>query len=89
LQHRNFFLFMWKNMHAPAQWAAHLAWLPVRLIAELLKGNKAFVLGFARALRALPALMRSRRAARAAARVSDRAVFDLFTDDKPGGAPRA
>jgi GT2 family glycosyltransferase len=80
LQNRNFFLFMWKNLHSPAMLGSHLAWLPVRLGVELFKGNKAFLRGFASALRALPALMRSRRAAAAAARLDDPAVFALFED---------
>lgn len=78
LQHRNFFLFMWKNLHSPALLASHLAWLPARLCAEALKGNRAFLAGFAGALRTLPALTRSRGAARAAARLTDAQVYALF-----------
>lgn len=47
---RNTFLFMWKNFHGVRFWAAHLFFLPLRMIWMLLKGRGGFVIGFFEAL---------------------------------------
>ena len=50
LAYRNTFLFMWKNFHGLRFWAAHLFFLPLRMIWMLLKGRWSFVIGFFEAL---------------------------------------
>jgi len=50
LAYRNTFLFMWKNFHGFRFWAAHLFFLPLRMIWMLLKGRWGFVTGFFEAL---------------------------------------
>ncbi|MFA6601158.1 MAG: glycosyltransferase [Candidatus Omnitrophota bacterium] len=51
MAHRNNFLFMWKNFRSPWFWAAHLFFLPLRLVFSIVRGNRAFVKGFFQALR--------------------------------------
>ncbi len=51
MAHRNTFLFMWKNFSGPRFWISHLAFLPLRIFAALLRGRTAFAKGFLAALR--------------------------------------
>jgi GT2 family glycosyltransferase len=46
LAYRNTFFFMWKNFHGARFWAAHLFFLPLRMIWMLLRGRWGFVIGF-------------------------------------------
>ena len=48
---RNTFLFMWKNFSGLRFWLIHLSGLPVRMLAELLRGRVALIKGLAEALR--------------------------------------
>ena len=50
IAYRNTFLFMWKNFHGTHFWAAHLFFLPFRMIWMLLKGRWGFGIGFFEAL---------------------------------------
>jgi GT2 family glycosyltransferase len=50
LAYRNTFLFMWKNYLGFRFWAAHLFFLPLRMVWMLLKGRVGFVAGFFEAL---------------------------------------
>lgn len=56
LAHRNMFIFMWKNFKGFRFWAGHLFWLPIRLSVALLRGQKALLVGFIRALKRMPTL---------------------------------
>lgn len=50
LAHRNNFLFMWKNFSGFRFWAAHLFFLPLRLIFAVCRGNWPLAAGFFQAL---------------------------------------
>ncbi len=71
---RNEWLFHWKNLTGRRYVAAHVAAIVPRLAAEAVRGDTARLRGFASAMRLLPAALRSRRAARAAAARDDAEV---------------
>lgn len=71
---RNEFLFHWKNLTTRRMLAVHLAALGPRLLTAALRRDRARLLGFAHALRRLPAAASRRRAVRAQARVGDDAA---------------
>lgn len=50
IAHRNNFLFMWKNFSSFSFWVKHLFFLPFRLVASLLKGNRELAQGFFQAI---------------------------------------
>lgn len=50
LAYRNTFLFMWKNLTGIRFWIGHLLWLPIRIIANILRGRIGFALGLIEAL---------------------------------------
>lgn len=58
---RNTLLFAWKNL-AGARLAAHLAWLPARLVHALATGRLGWLAAFGEALRRLGSTLRRRRA---------------------------
>lgn len=58
---RNSYLFLWKNMTDPLDWAAHLLFAPLWLLRDLVKGRWRFPVGFAMALWRLPQVYSSRR----------------------------
>jgi GT2 family glycosyltransferase len=75
---KNHFLFVWKNITDPALIWRHLAWLPMRVIAAPFQGRRMLAAAFIAALGQFPEAMRRRREAGRFARVTDRALFDLF-----------
>ena len=50
INHRNSFLFLWKNISDPLLILEHIFWLPFRLLFALFRGQTEFVLGFFQAL---------------------------------------
>jgi N-acetylglucosaminyl-diphospho-decaprenol L-rhamnosyltransferase len=60
LASRNTVIFMWKNT-AGARLLAHGLWLPIRLVAALVRGRPGFALAVFSALRQLRAIVASRR----------------------------
>jgi GT2 family glycosyltransferase len=75
---KNLFLFQWKNLHDPGLLFQHLLFLPMRLLMALLKGDRALLLGFFKALRQLPEIPARRRAAKAQATRTDAEVFEML-----------
>ena len=51
IAHRNTFLFIWKNYRGARYLAAHVFWLPARLLWAALRGNTPFLRGFWLALK--------------------------------------
>jgi GT2 family glycosyltransferase len=74
INHRNAFLFIWKNIRDPFWLLSHLILLPFRLLFALVRGQREFVLGF---FDALPHLTRAleRRARLEPSPISDREIF--------------
>lgn len=75
INHRNSFLFVWKNIRDPFFLLTHLFFLPFRLLFALLKGQTEFVAGFFDAFPRLGKALR-RRTAQASSGVSDRKIFE-------------
>jgi GT2 family glycosyltransferase len=50
IAYRNTFLFMWKNFRGPKFWAAHIFFLPLRMLWSVLRLRFGFVFGFFEAL---------------------------------------
>lgn len=51
LAHRNNFLFLWKNFSGASFWLQHIAFLPLRFMYGILKGDTSLFKGFQEALR--------------------------------------
>jgi N-acetylglucosaminyl-diphospho-decaprenol L-rhamnosyltransferase len=60
LASRNTLIFMWKNTSG-ARLLAHLLWLPIRLVAALIRGRPGFVLALGSALRRVDRILAARR----------------------------
>ncbi|MCM8776272.1 MAG: glycosyltransferase, partial [Candidatus Omnitrophica bacterium] len=60
INHRNSFLFVWKNIRDARYLMAHLFFLPWRLGIAILRGHFEFILGFKDALSLLPAALKRR-----------------------------
>jgi GT2 family glycosyltransferase/glycosyltransferase involved in cell wall biosynthesis len=75
IEHRNEFLFIWKNIHSPRLWRSHLHSLPRLLLSALLTGNYAFYKAFWQTVPALGTVMKKRRQAAALVRIGDEEVF--------------
>jgi len=74
INHRNSFLFTWKNISDPVYLIPHLFFLPLRLLFALVKGNKSFVLGFFDALPLLGQALKKRSQVPVSV-MTDREVF--------------
>lgn len=74
INHRNSFLFVWKNISDPGYLLSHLFFLPGRLLFAILRGQFEFVMGFFEALPRLGQAL-SRRFRQPIARRSDREIF--------------
>lgn len=74
INHRNSFLFVWKNIHDPVFLLAHIIFLPLRLVFALLRGRWDFVVGFLEAVPLLPSALK-RRIPAVPSQVSDRQIF--------------
>jgi GT2 family glycosyltransferase len=72
---QNELLTVWKNIDDPVMLLQHAGWLGPRLVAALLRGDRATLVGFARALCRMPRALGSRRSARRTARRTDREVL--------------
>ncbi len=58
---RNMFIFTWKNIADSIMWCEHIFFLFPRLIFSLVSGRPHFVLGFFKAIRKIPEILRKRR----------------------------
>jgi len=74
INHRNSFLFFWKNIRDPAFILAHFFFVPFRLIFALIRGQKEFVWGFFDALPLASKAIR-RRASLEPSVISDHEAF--------------
>lgn len=76
LGHRNSFLFFWKNIRQVRYWFAHIIFLIPRLLYALLTGKGELVTAFFQALCFIPAVCKSRAAARhEVSRLTDSEIF--------------
>lgn len=72
---QNEYLTIWKDITDRRLLAEHLALIPPRLAAAVCKRDWPTLVGFNRAIRRLPQVARSRRAARVHMRITDREVL--------------
>ena len=75
INHRNAFLFTWKNIRDPLYLLSHLFLLPFRLTFSLLRGQSEFFLGFWDALPLLGKALSSRYKVKGS-QSSDREIFE-------------
>lgn len=59
IAYRNQFIFHWKNITDLDKRFTHLVWLPFYLLAALIRGDFAFILGFLEACLRLPVIIKS------------------------------
>jgi GT2 family glycosyltransferase len=76
INHRNSFLFVWKNISDPEYILGHILFLPFRLLFALLRGNSSFVLGFFDALGLLGEALK-RRSTIVPSKMTDRQIFNM------------
>ena len=74
INHKNSFLFVWKNIHDVGYIFTHIILLPLRLLLALLKGQKEFIQGFFDALPKLKEAL-NRRTALTSDDLSDKTIF--------------
>ncbi len=78
INHRNSFLFLWKNLRSSWMWIQHLFFLPLRLVFALLRGHVDFVQGFFKALPKLPEAFKKRSQEKGNKSIrTDQEIFDL------------
>lgn len=77
IMQKNMFLFMWKNMRGPAFVRSYLTWLPLRAARAAARGDRAWLLGLADALKQLKVARRGWKRADNF-ELSDEEVFGLF-----------
>lgn len=75
INHRNSFLFVWKNITDPLFLLSHLIFLPLRLLFAILRGQTEFFLGFIDSL-ALTGKALRRRMQLKSSPIPDREIFD-------------
>lgn len=75
INHRNSFLFVWKNIRDTGYLLAHLFLLPFRLFAAVLRGQTEFVAGFFDALPKLGEALQRRKTLEPS-NFSDREIFE-------------
>ncbi len=75
INHRNSFLFVWKNISDPVFLFSHFLFLPFRLIFALLKGQTEFVVGFFDALPFAGKAVKKRSQLEPSS-ISDREIFN-------------
>ncbi len=61
---RNQFLFIWKNLSDPGIWAAHIFWLPIRIMQELVRGKTTLLAGVCLAVAKIPQIKQRRTISR-------------------------
>ena len=81
---QNELLTVWKNVTDPLMLVQHLFFLPIRLAAAVVRGDRGTLLGFKTALRRLPAALRARRRVRRLACLTDREVLCRVSVDAVG-----
>jgi len=74
INHRNSFLFVWKNIQDPGYLVAHIILLPFRLLYALIRGQREFSAGFMEALPLLGLASKKRKTV-GRSKLSDRDIF--------------
>jgi GT2 family glycosyltransferase len=77
INHRNSFLFIWKNLRDRLMITEHILWLPLRLAFALLRGHSEFVVGFLQAIPKLGEALRKRKQDPIVPKIRDREIFSL------------
>lgn len=73
--YRNQFIFLWKNISDVPLFAAHMFWLPIRLIQAIYRRDWLMIQGFSMAVGTLPAILQSHKRASRHWRLKDTAIF--------------
>lgn len=76
--YRNQFYFVWLNISDTSLLLSHVLWLPVHLIRACIRRDKAFLLGFLKALFHLPDILQRREKVQKLRKRSDRDVLRQF-----------
>lgn len=71
---RNQFIFIWKNLNDASIWSAHVFWVPVRMLQEILHGRTTMMFGFMMALSKLKEVLKSRSRERLFWKIADRDI---------------
>ena len=82
IAYRNQFIFTWANITDTGLWLQHILYLPYYLILFGIKGDRALVVGFMKAVTKLPAILRARKTKKMHQTVSDTEIYSLFTTSK-------
>jgi len=78
IQQRNRLIFHWVHLHDPILLASHLLWLALLVLTAPVRLQPWFLVSCTKAVKMLPAVLARRREERQAARLTDRALFDVF-----------
>jgi len=75
---QNELLTVWKDISSKRMIAEHCLWLPVHILAALLRGDRGTIFGYWKAVRRLPRALRARSEASRLFTKSDREVLDMI-----------
>jgi GT2 family glycosyltransferase len=78
IQQRNRLIFHWVHVHDRRLLVSHLAWVILLALTAPIRLQPWFLVSCLKAIVSLPRVLRRRAEERLAARLSDRAIFDLF-----------
>ena len=78
IQQRNRLIFHWVHLHNRALLVSHLAWLMLLVVTAPIRLQPLFLVSCFKATTMLPRVLRRRSEEKQAARVSDRAIFEIF-----------
>lgn len=75
IAYRNQFIFLWKNISDIHIWLAHSAWLPIRLIQAVTRGDVNMVYGYGMAIAKIYNILLSRMKASSHWKLRDKDIF--------------
>jgi len=81
VSYRNSFIFIWKNITDTRLFISHFLWLPFNFIKAVLTDNLAFILGFFRALRLIPLIVKKRKGAKIFFIKKDKEILSGFQQE--------
>jgi GT2 family glycosyltransferase len=80
IQQRNRLLFHWVHVHDRRLLVSHLAWLTLLTLTAPIRLQPWFLVSCLKAIASLPRALHRRAQEKRAARLSDRAIFELFDE---------
>lgn len=82
IAYRNQFFFVWVNITDSSFLLSHLIWLPYHFLNAIKGQDKAFLLGFGKAIFQLPKVLKVRKENKKLLKISDRQIIQQFSSEE-------